>query len=128
MALTIANSARQAALNGITALLNGGTFQLTDAAGGAGSELASLALNATAFGSGTSASPSVATSNAITADNSVTAGTILGFNLRSSAPANIISGNVGTSGADLNVTDNVIPGGATQVSCTGGLTLSLQLS
>lgn len=128
MALTIANECRKAALDAITALLNGGSFQLTNTAGGGGTELALLPLNATAFGAATTASPSVAVSNSITADTSVTAGTILGFNLRTSGAANRISGNVGTSGSDLNVTNNVIPSGATEVSCTGGLTLSLQLS
>lgn len=128
MALTIANECRKAALDAITALLNTGSFELTNTAGGAGSQLASLPLSATAFGAATTASPSVAVSNAITADSSVTAGTILGFNLKTSGAANRISGNVGTSGSDLNVTDNVIPGGATSVSCPGGLTLSLQLT
>lgn len=128
MALTIANEVRKAALDAITALLNGGSFQLTNTAGGAGSELALLPLNATAFAAASTASPSVAVSNSITADTSVTAGTILGFNLRTSGAANRISGNVATSGSDLNVTNNVIPPGATEVSCTGGLTLSLQLS
>lgn len=128
MALTIATEVKQAALNGITPLLNSGTFQLTNTAGGAGAELAALVFGATAFAAASNASPSVAASNAITADTSVTAGTILGFNLRTSGAANRISGNVGVGSGDLQVTDNVIPGGATQVSCPGGLTLSLQIT
>lgn len=128
MALTITTEVKQAALNGITALFNNGHFQLTNTAGGAGTELADLLFGATAFAAASNASPSVAVSNAITADASVTAGTILGFNLRTSTPTTRISGNVGTSGADLNVTDNVIPSGATSVSCPGGLTLSLQIT
>lgn len=128
MALTIANECRKAALDAITALLNTGSFELTNTAGGAGSQLASLPLNATAFAAASTASPSVAVSNAITADTSVTAGTILGFNLKTSGAANRISGNVGVGTGDLQVSDNVIPGGATEVSCTGGLTLSLTLS
>lgn len=128
MALTITAEVKKAALDAICALFNSGSFQLTNTAGGAGTELASLVFGATAFAAASSASPSVAVSNAITADSSVTAGTILGFNLRTSGAANRISGNVGTSGSDLNVTDNVIPGGATSVSCPGGLTLSLQLT
>ena len=126
MALTIANSARQAALNGITALLAGGDFQLLATS----TELASLPFQTSggAFANASSASPSTAVSNAIGSDTSVTPGTINTFKLRDAGGTSIISGSVGTSGADLNVTDNVIPSGATSVSCPGGLTLSLQLS
>ncbi len=128
MALTIANECRKAALDAITALLNTGQFRLTTAANGGGSELALLPLSATAFGAATTASPSVAVSNAITADTTVTAGTILGFDLRTNGGVSRINGTVGVGSGDLQVSNNVIPSGATEVSCTGGLTLSLQLS
>ena len=125
MALTITNEVRKAALDGALALVSGGSFQLTNTAGGAGAELASLPISS--VGAATTASPSVAVLS-LTADSSVTAGTILGFNIKTSGAANRISGNVGTSGSDLNVTDNVIPGGATSVSCPGGISISLTLS
>jgi hypothetical protein len=127
MTIVVTNEVPQAALNGISALFNSGSLQLTNTAGGAGSELASLGFSATAFGSGTLANPSVATANAITQDTSVTAGTILGFNMRTSGAANRISGNVGTSGQDLNFTNNVIPSGATGVSSVGNFTISLTM-
>lgn len=126
MALTIDNTARQAALDGITALLAGGDFQLLATA----TELAALPFQTSggAFANASSASPSTAVSTAIGSDSSVTPGTINTFKLRNAGGTAIITGSVGTSGADLNVTDNVIPSGATSVSCPGGLTLSLQLS
>lgn len=128
MALIITAEVDQAALNGITALFNNGTLQLTNTAGGAGTELALLTFGATAFPAASLASPSSVTSNAITADTSVTAGTIAGFNMRTSGAANRISGNVATSASDLNFTDNVIPGGATSVSMPSGLTLTLNVT
>ncbi len=125
MALTIANEVRKAALDGITPLFNSGQFVLTTSGD---VELATLTFSSTAFAAASTASPSVAASNAITADTTVTAGTIAKFLLKTSGAATRINGSVGTSGTDLVVTDNVIPSGATQVSCTGGLSLSLQLS
>lgn len=124
MALTIANECGAAALDGMTALLNGGDFRLLTAAD---AELAVLALAATAFGAATVASPAVAASGTITADATPVAGTIGKFQLRTSGGVARISGSVGTSGTDLVVTDNVIPADATEVSCSG-LTLSLSLS
>lgn len=124
MALTIANECKKAALDAITALLNGGNFVL-QAAGP--TTLASLTLNATAFGAATTASPSVAASNAITADTTVTAGTITLFRLETSGAAVRINGTVGVGSGDLQVSDNVIPSGATQVS-SSGLNLSLQIT
>lgn len=125
MALTIANECRKAALDSITALLNGGKFVLKSSAP---AELAALTLNATAFAAATTASPSVALSNSITADTSVTAGTIATFELQTSGSSARITGTVGVGSGDLQVSSVTIPGGATEVSCTGGLTLSLQLS
>ena len=122
MALTIANECRKAALDGITALLSGGNLYLTTSGD---AELATLPISS--VGAGTTASPSVAVLS-LTTDTSVTAGTIAKFAFRTSGNGVRINGSVGTSGADLNVTDNVIPSGATQVSSSGGLSLSLQLS
>lgn len=127
MALTITSEVNKAALDGATALLNGGDFRLLTAAD---AELAVLTFQTSggAFGAATSASPAVATSNPIGSDPSPTPGTIGKFQLRTSGGSARISGTVGTSGADLIVTDNVIPGDATEVTCTGGLQLSLLLS
>ena len=124
MALTIANECRAAALNGITALLANGKFVLQSAGP---VERATLTLPAS-WGSASTASPSTATATGITADSSVTAGTITLFQLQTSGSSVRINGTVGVGSGDLQVTDNVIPSGATEVSCTGGLTLSLQLS
>lgn len=125
MALTIANEVRKAALDGITPLFNSGFLRL-DTSGDV--ELAKLTFGATAFAAASTASPSVAASNAITADTSVTAGTIAKFLLQTSGSATRINGSVGVGSGDLQVSNNVIPSGATEVSCTGGLSLSLQLS
>lgn len=124
MALTIADAAEQAALNALLATLNSGQFRLLTAGD---SELALLTFSATAFASATG-NPASATSNAITKDTSITAGTIAKFDLRTSGGVSRIAGSVGTSGADLNVTDNVIPGTATEVTCDAGLTITLALS
>ena len=122
MALTIANECRKAALDGITALLSGGALRLDSSAD---AELAVLPI--ASVGAATTASPSVAVLT-MTTDTSVTAGTVTKFILRTSGSATRINGSVGVGSGDLQVTDNVIPSGATQVSCTGGISLSLQLS
>ena len=125
MAISVANECKAAALAGMAALLNSGQFRLLTSAD---AELANLTFGSTAFGTPTTASPSVATSNAITADATITAGTIAKFELRTSGGATRISGSVGVGTGDLQVSDTVIPGTATSVSCPGGLTLSLQIT
>lgn len=125
MAISVANECKAAALNGITALLNSGQFRLLTSAD---AELANLTFASTAFGAATTASPSVATSGTITADSSVTAGTVAKFELRTSGGSNRITGSVGVGSGDLQVSDTVIPGTATSVSCPGGLTISLQIT
>lgn len=125
MALTIANEVRKAALDGIGPLLNSGKFVLKSSAP---ATLATLTLNATAFAAASTASPSVAVSNSITASASATAGTVATFELQTSGSSARITGTVGVGSGDLQVTDNVIPSGTTSVTCTGGLSLSLQLS
>ena len=125
MAISVANEMKAGALAGMCALLNSGQFRLLT---GADAELANLTFGSPAFGTPTTASPSVATSNAITADSGITAGTIAKFELRTSGAATRISGTVGVGTGDLQVSDTVIPGTATSVSCPGGLTLSLQIT
>lgn len=125
MALTIANECKKAALDGLAALLNSGQFRLLTSGD---VELANLTFSATAFAAASTASPSVAVSNSITADNTVTAGTIAKFDLRTSGGVSRIAGSVGVGSGDLQVSDNVIPGTATSVTCTGGLQISLQLT
>jgi len=122
---SIANEFNAACLAGGCALLNSGQFRLLTSAD---AELANLTFSSTAFGTPTTASPSVATSNAITADASVTAGTITKFELRTSGGATRLSGSVGVGTGDIQIADNVIPGTATSVSCPGGLTISLQIT
>jgi hypothetical protein len=124
MAWNINNSVRVAALSGICALFNGGSARLLTSAD---AELAAPTFGNPAFGTPTSASPSVATANALTADTSITVGTVEKIAFRDSATNVLINGTVGTSGADFNVTDNVIPSGATSVNITG-LTFTLALS
>ena len=121
MAVTIANECRKAALDGITGLLSGGNIRFDSAAD---AELAVLPLS---WAAATTANPSVAVGTA-TADSSVTAGTITKFLIRTSGAATRINGSVGVGSGDLQVTDNVIPSGATEVSCPGGISLSLSLS
>jgi hypothetical protein len=124
MALTVADAFEQACLNGGLALLNSGFFRLDTSAD---AELAKLTFGTTAFAAATG-NPASATSNAITKDTSITVGTIGKFRLQTSGSADRITGTVGTSGADLNVTNNVIPADATEVTCDSGLTITLSLS
>jgi hypothetical protein len=125
MTISVANEFKKAALDGGLALLNSGQFRLLTSAD---AELANLTFGATAFAAASTASPSVAVSNSITADASITAGTIAKFELRTSGGANRITGSVGVGTGDLQVSDTVIPGTATSVSCPGGLTISLQVA
>lgn len=124
--MNVANECNAAALDGMTALLNGGDFQLKDGS----FDLANLPLQTSggAFQAASVASPAVANSNAVGSDTSPNPGVIDNFVLATADNSPRISGTVGTSGADLIVTDNVIPADATEVSCPGGIALSLDIS
>ena len=119
MAITVQNECKKAALDGITALIT--KIRLDSAAD---AELAVLPLS---WAGASTASPSVAVGTA-TADTSVTAGTITKFLFQTAGSATRINGTVGVGSGDLQVSDNVIPGGATQVTSTGGISLSLQIT
>lgn len=119
MAITVQNEVKKAALDGITAIL--AKLRLDSAAD------AELALLPLTWGAATTASPSVAVAT-VTTDTSVTAGTITKFLFRTSGDVTRINGTVGVGSGDLQVSDNVIPSGATQVSSSGGISLSLQIA
>jgi hypothetical protein len=132
MALTITDAFERGALNGALATLNSGT---TDATGdfrlltSGDAELAQLTLSNPAFQNASSAGGlASALSNTITKDTSITSGVIAKFQLRDRDNNVMLAGSVGTSGADLNVSNATIPGTATEVTCDAGLTLTLQLS
>jgi hypothetical protein len=124
MAWTIANEVNKAALDAITGLLASGSIVLRN---NVPAELATVVLHATPFNGATTASPSVASINSPTADSSVTAGTIVSAIFQTSGAAARLTGTVGTSGADIILTDNVIPSGATSVNFSS-LTLSLAIN
>jgi hypothetical protein len=124
MAWTIANEVNKAALDAITDLIDGGSIVLRNSVP---EELATVVLGTPSFDGGTTASPSVASIASPTADNSVTAGTIVSAIFQTSGAAARLTGTVGTADADIILTDNVIPSGATSVNFSS-LTLSLAIS
>jgi hypothetical protein len=123
---TIHSTVAQAAAQGIADLFNSGQVVLLTAAD---AELATVGFPADAFGTtATNANPSVMTAGTMTADNSVTDGTIAKCQLKSSGgTTTLLAGSAGTSGTDLVLSSVTIPSGATSVTFSA-LTLSLTLS
>lgn len=116
MAWTINAAVNKAALDAITALLNSGKAVLSSSAPAV---LAEPTFASTAFGAATTATPAVATANALTADTSVTAGTITAIDFQTSGSSSRISGSVGVGSGDFQVADNVIPSGTSSVNLAG---------
>lgn len=124
----ISHAAANAAVNSITALLNGGTLLLYTGTQPAGPDtavsgqtlLATLTFSATAFGNAVNG---VATANAITAGTAGNTGTATWARMLSSGSVAEVDCSVGTSGADLNLSTTSIVSGAS-VSVTS-LTLTL---
>jgi hypothetical protein len=114
MAVTLTTAARNAACNAIVDLVDAGAgdstlvFYLANAS----TEVATLTFDTTAFGA---ASTGVATAAAITSDTSATgnasAATIAKF--LDGDGTEVLRCSVGTSGADINLSNNVIAVGET---------------
>lgn len=117
--------AAKAALDAVTALIGAsgnlfirsGAQPATTLTADSGTLGATLPLSATAFGASTSVTTNglaTATANAITSDtnaaNAITAGH---FRMKTSGGTTILQGNVGTSGADLNMNTTTIAAGDT---------------
>jgi threonine dehydrogenase-like Zn-dependent dehydrogenase len=120
------NAARDAAINAITATLNGGSVRIysgtapanADAALSGNTLLAQATLNATAFGA---AASGVATATAITADSSADAtGTPTFFRLLTSGGTVVYQGTAGASGQELNLADlssgQILAGGSVSIT------------
>lgn len=108
MGITMADTARNAAVNAVTALVNGGTIEILTAADAV---LATLTFSATAFGS---AASGVATANAITGGTVVAGGgTATKYRAKSSGGVVQFSGTVSNSGGsgDIKFASNVWTGG-----------------
>jgi hypothetical protein len=120
---TFSNECRKAALDGILALLSGGSLRLDTSAD---AEIAVLPISA--VGAGTTASPSVAVLS-LTADTSITNDVAIAkFILRTSGGATRINGTVSATSGDLVITDVDVPDTATEIGMPGGLSVSLQIS
>lgn len=89
---TLSTAARNAAVNGVTALLNSGTIKFQTAGG---NEVAVCGFAATAFGA---ADAGTATAGAISSDTSAIAGTVSAALLRASDTSTIITCTCTTSG------------------------------
>lgn len=108
MAITLADTARNAAANAVCALVNGGTIEILTAADAV---LATLTFSATAFAN---AAAGVATANAITGGTAV-AGTATKYRAKSSGGTVQFSGTVSNTGGsgDIKFASNVWAGGET---------------
>lgn len=126
-------AAANAAVDAMTALVNGGTLKIYSAGSGVPASvataitdqtlLATLTLANPAFGSG---SNGVATANTITGDSSADAtGTASFFRILNSGGTAVFQGLCGTSGCDLNLNTTSLVSGAqvdvTSLTLTEGL-------
>jgi hypothetical protein len=130
MATRITQAAAKASLDALTALLNGGGYieirtgaqPATANTAASGTLLGTLPLtNPTAFGAATTASPSVATANAITSDTSAdNSGTAGWFRAYTSGAAAVIDGNITTTAVgtgDMLLDDtNIVAGGTIAIT------------
>ena len=107
MAVTLTTAARNAACNAIVDLLDAGAgaatliFVTSDGS----TEVATLTFSDPAFGD---SAVGVATASAITSDTSATGGTSTIALMKDSNATEVLRCTVGTSGADINLSNNVI--------------------
>lgn len=122
------NTITAAAASGLLRIYSGTQPTDADTAIGAQVLLATLTMNATAFGTATSTAStnSVMTANAITQDSSAAAtGTAAWFRLwQSNGTTPLIDGTVGTSATDLIINSTAISAGAAVSASSLTLTLA----
>ncbi len=115
--LTLADIARNAALDAVDALIGAtGDLQITTSGDTSfASPLITLALGNPAFGTASSGSMTL---TGTPSGNATAAGTAALFRIRDSSDVEVLRGTVGTSGADINFTNNVFGVGST-ITITG---------
>lgn len=110
MAVTLTTAARDAACDAITALIDAGGAGTLEFQDSGTTEVATCTFSATAFGA---SSTGVCTAAAITSDTNATGGTTVKALFKSGAGTEILRCAVGTSGSDINLSNNVITAGET---------------
>ena len=111
MAVTLPTATRNAACDAIVDLIDAGsgagTLEIQDSGN---TEIATLTFSDPAFGD---AATGVATADTITSDTSATGGTAALFQAKDGDGTVVLSGSVGTSGADIIINTLTIGAGAT---------------
>jgi hypothetical protein len=128
MATRIPNASRNAAVDAVTALADGGTIEVrtgsqpaTASDTATGTLLVTFTLAATAYGAGASG---VATLAGTPISGTATAtGTAGWFRVKGSGGSTVLDGAVGTSGAELNLSTTSITSGGTVQITSGTLTM-----
>lgn len=115
----LSDTAANAAVNAVTALLNSGTMHIYNGTQPANANtavtsqtlLVTVTFGATAFAA---AAGGVALANSITSGTAVASGTATWFRcFESNGTTVVLDGSVGTSGCDLNLTTTTISSGGT---------------
>lgn len=125
--MKISTAARNAMIDALTALLDGGTIEIRTGAAptnpsdaDSGTLLATLTFANPAFGAGSSG---VATAGTITPDSNTPAtGTAAHFRMKASGGSVVAQGSVSTSGADMNFNTTSFVAGGTCSITSGTLT------
>jgi hypothetical protein len=118
MSVTHSTAARNAATDAVTALIGASgrlKFRATGTLGAPGTQIANLALSATAFGA---SSAGTATANAITSDTSATAGTVATATLETSGGTVVIHCAVAASASDINLSNGLTVTAGDTISCS----------
>ena len=120
MAVTHSTAARNAATDGVTALIAASgklKFRLAGTVSAPGTAVATLALSATAFGA---SATGTATANAITSDTNATgnASAVANATLETAAAVVVIHCAVAASASDINMTNGLVVNAGDTVTCT----------
>lgn len=113
--INLSTAAQRAALDAVTALLDGGGDVQFATDSTFGSVLATLPLNSDSFAAATGSAPATAAMNTGTPVSAAASasGTATAFRMRTSGGTEVLRGTVGTSGADINFNSNVFASGTT---------------
>ena len=120
MAVTHSTAARNAATDGVTALIAASgklKFRLSGTVSAPGTAVATLSLSATAFGA---SATGTATANAITSDTNATgnASAVANATLETAAAVVVIHCAVAASASDINMTNGLVVNAGDTVTCT----------